>query len=37
MAKSTQESLIPLRHESHKKTNKNRIDKPFKVKDIVLF
>jgi hypothetical protein len=35
MAKSAQESLIQLRHESHEKTNKNRIDKPFKVNDIV--
>jgi hypothetical protein len=35
MAKSAQENLIQLRHESHEKTNKNRIDKPFKVNDIV--
>jgi hypothetical protein len=35
MAKSAQENLIQLRHESNEKTNKNRIEKPFKTNDIV--
>jgi hypothetical protein len=35
MSKMAQESLIQLRQENHEKVNRTRIDKPFKVNDIV--